>query len=199
MAIDGARGPQADVQRLFVAISIPDRVAATVEAAVGPWRPVLPHARWVPRSNWHVTLRFLGPTSSRLVPWIRERLSQVAATTSPFPSRVRTLGAFPSTRRARVLWTGLDDLDGRLTALASAIQGSIGEELAPLERPFTAHMTVARSDTPLRLPENFSETSLESEIFTVGAFVLMRSDIHRQGSRYEPLGTYPLGGRAVQV
>ena len=98
-----------------------------------------------------------------------------------------------------MLWTGLDDLDRRLAALASAIQRSIGEEPAPLERPFTAHMTVARSDPPLRLPESFSETSLESEVFTVGAFVLLRSHIHRQDPRYEPLGTYPLGGRAVQA
>ncbi len=125
---------------------------------------------------------------------MRDRLGEVAATASPFQSRVRALGAFPSTRRARVLWAGLDDFNRQLAALASAIQRSIGEELAPQEQPFTAHMTVARSDPPLRLPESFAETSLESEMFTVGAFVLMRSHPRRPSSRYEPLETYALRG-----
>ncbi len=95
-----------------------------------------------------------------------------------------------------MLWAGLDDVDRRFPALASAIERSIGGMVESEEHPFTAHVTLARSDRPLRLPESFAETSLESEIFTVGAFVLLRSHISLQGPHYEPLETYPLMGRS---
>ena len=189
------RSPRRDAepQRLFVAVPIPDPIAEVVEAATGPWRAVLPQARWVERSDWHVTLHFLGSTHPGLLPRVRERLAEVSAATLPFPTRVRNLGAFPSTRRARVLWAGLVDADRRFAALASAIQRSVAGELAPEGRAYTAHLTVARSDPPLTLPEGYAETSLESEGFTVGALVLMRSHVGRRSPRYEPLETYPLG------
>ena len=92
-----------------------------------------------------------------------------------------------------MLWAGLVDAERRFAALASAIQRSVAGELASEGRVFTAHLTVARSDPPLTLPEGYAETSLESEVFTVGAFVLMRSHVRRPSQRYEPLETYPLG------
>ena len=193
MPNDRAPRREAEPQRLFVAVPIPDRIADVVEAATRPWRAVLPQARWVERSDWHVTLHFLGSTHPRSVPQVRERLAEVSAVTLPFLTRVRNLGAFPSTRRAGVLWAGLVDAERRFAALASAIQRSVAGELASEGRVFTAHLTVARSDPPLTLPEGYAETSLESEVFTVGAFVLMRSHVRRPSQRYEPLETYPLG------
>jgi 2'-5' RNA ligase len=194
MARDRPSRPEAKPQRLFVAVSPPDPVAAVVEAAIEPWRRAFPKARWVPRANWHVTLQFLGATYPRLVPWVRTRLGEAAAGASPFQTRVSGVGAFPSTRRARVLWVGVDDAEGRFAALVEAIQRSLASEFPPEDRAFTPHLTVARSDPPLRLPEGFAETTLESEPFTVDTVVLMRSHLRRPAPVYEPLETCRLGG-----
>ena len=67
MARDRASRPDAEPQRLFIAVSIPPAVADAVGAAIEPWRETFPKARWVPRGNWHVTLAFLGATNPRLV------------------------------------------------------------------------------------------------------------------------------------
>jgi 2'-5' RNA ligase len=194
VARDRAARPEAKAQRLFVAVSIPEHAADAVEDAMEPWREAFPRARWVPRSNWHVTLRFLGWTYPRLVPWVRGRLAEVAARTSPIATCVRGVGAFPSGRRARVLWAGLEDRAGAITGLAVAVSDALASEFPPERRPFSAHLTVARSDPPLALPAEFSDTSLESEPFEVDTLTLMRSHLRRPAPIYEPVGEFMLSG-----
>jgi RNA 2',3'-cyclic 3'-phosphodiesterase len=177
---------------LFVAVPIPEAAADAVEDAFDRWRREFPKARWVPRENLHVTLRFLGSTYPRLVPWVRDRLAEVAAGEPRFETRVRDVGGFPSARRARVVWAGIDDADGALARLAEAVQAELAREFPPESRPFSAHVTVARSDPPLSLPTTFAATELESPPFVVDALVLMRSHLRRPAPRYEPVATFPL-------
>lgn len=177
--------------RLFVAIEIPPSVADEIEAALAPWRRALPGVGWVPRENWHLTMRFLGSTDPSAVPLVRERLAQVAEASAPFQTRVRGLGGFPSLRRAHVLWAGIDDDQGRLANLATAIGTALEGEFEPEGRPFAPHVTVGRSDEKLAL-RGFGETSLESDRFGVGELVLMRSHLRRPAPAYERMAVFPL-------
>ena len=145
----------------------------------------------MPRENWHLTMRFLGSTDPSSVPWVRERLAQVAEASPPCDTRVRGLGGFPSQRRAHVLWAGIDDDQGRLVSLATAIRETLGLGSAPEGRPFTPHVTVGRSDEKLAL-RGFGETSLESDRFRVGELVLMRSHLRRPAPVYERVAVLPL-------
>lgn len=194
MARDRESRPEAKPHRLFVALSIPERVADVIEEAIGTWRETFPQARWAPRANWHVTLLFLGWTYPRLVPWVGERLAEVAAATPSFETCVRGVGAFPSTRRARVLWAGLEDDGGEMAALAGAVSDALAREFPPERRPFSAHLTVARSDPPLSLPAAFAATALESDRFEVDAVTLMRSHLRRPAPVYEGVEEFPLSG-----
>jgi RNA 2',3'-cyclic 3'-phosphodiesterase len=193
VATDRASGREAKPQRLFAAVAIPAGTADAVEAAIGAWREAFPRARWVPRENWHVTLAFLGSTSPRLVPWVLEQLAEVAERTPVFETRVRGLGAFPSTDRARVLWAGLEDDPGTIGGLATAVRSALAREFPPEARPFSAHLTVARSDPALVLPSAFAQTPLESDRFEVDALALMRSQSRRTAPLYERVATFPLG------
>ena len=146
MARDRASRPEAKPLRLFVAVDVPEGVRDRVQDAVGPWRERLSRARWVPKQNQHVTLKFLGSTWPRLVGWVTETVEAVARRSEPFETRVTGLGAFPSARRARVLWAGLDDPAGGLASLAADLEGALAKEFEPEKRAFTAHLTVARFD-----------------------------------------------------
>jgi 2'-5' RNA ligase len=195
-ATDRASGREAKPHRLFVAVAIPAGAADAVEAAIAAWREAFPRARWVPRENWHVTLAFLGSTSPRLVPWVQQQLAQVAERTPTFETRVRGLGAFHSTDRARVLWAGLDDVPGSIGELATAVRSALAREFPPEARPFSAHLTVARSDPALVLPSAFVQTPLESAWFEIDSLVLMRSNQGRRTTPlYERVATFPLGKR----
>lgn len=191
MAGKPSRDPEA--LRLFVAIPLPEDVMDLIDAALEPWRTVLPMVRWVPRENWHVTMRFLGSMPPSSVPSVRERLARVAGTTAPIGTRVHGVGAFPSLRRAHVLWAGIDDDLGELAILATAIRESLASELGHEDRPFTPHVTVGRSAKhPVALQGGFGTTLLESERFLLEEFVLMRSRLRRPASAYERIETYPM-------
>ena len=191
MARDRASRPEAKPLRLFAAVGIPEDIRGSLSEAVLPVRERFPKARWVPIQNQHVTVKFLGSTYPRLVEWATGSISTVAGRYAPFPTRVEGLGTFPSGRKARVLWAGLDDGDGRLERLAAALDEALAREFAPEKRDFTPHLTVARFDPPALLDP--LEVAFESEPFEIGRIVLFRSHLRRPAPVYEPLGIFPLG------
>jgi RNA 2',3'-cyclic 3'-phosphodiesterase len=191
MGRDRASRPEAKALRLFAAVEIPEEIRGTLAEAVTPVRERFPKARWVPIQNQHVTVRFLGSTYPRLVDWVTGSISSVAGRHAPFPTRVEGLGAFPNGRRARVLWAGLHDAEGRLAGLAAALDEALAREFAPEKRAFTPHLTVARFDPPAPLEP--LQVAFESEPFEIERIVLFRSHLRRPAPVYEPLGIFPLG------
>ena len=194
MARDRAARPEARPLRLFVAIELPEDVRVLVEDGVAPIRERLPRARWVPTRNQHVTVKFLGTTWPRLVDHVMHVVGEVAAAHPPFETRVAELGAFPSARRARVLWVGLEDPEDRLAGISSALDDALAEDFRPEKRAFTPHLTVARFDPPVRLEDDLTGIGVESRPFGIGWLVLYRSHLQRPAPVYEALERFPLGG-----
>jgi len=194
VARDRASRPEARPLRLFVALEVSEETKAIVADAVSPWRQRYPKARWVPTENWHVTLKFLGRTWPRLLTWVTETVRDTASAWPAFETRLCGLGAFPSTGRARVIWAGFDDAAGRMAGLAGEVDRALSREFAVETRPFRAHLTVARSEPPVRLPPDFGAAPLTGPAFSVDRIVLYRSHLQRPAPRYEPLETLPLEG-----
>jgi RNA 2',3'-cyclic 3'-phosphodiesterase len=192
MSRDPAARPEAKPLRLFVAIEIPEGVKDDVEAAFAPWREAFPKARWVPRENQHVTLRFLGRTWPRLVDWVPEQVEAAAADVPRFTVRLQGVGSFPSAKTGRALWAGFEETD-LITDLATEIEAALVEEFPAEKRPFHPHLTVARTDPPVKLPAAYTATTLETNPWEVEHVVLFRSHLGRPAPRYEPLARFPLG------
>jgi 2'-5' RNA ligase len=198
MGRDRASRPEAKPLRLFAAVDVPQRAKEAVVGAIGPWRERLPRGRWVRPENWHVTVKFLGRTWPRLVDWVGDQLAEAAATIRPFRLGLGGLGAFPSPRRARVLWVGLEDPERSLRALAAAVEQRLAREFPPEKRPFSAHLTVARFDPPMPVPgdrDALAGTRVVAAPFRVGHLTLYRSHLSPRGARYEPLERFPFGRR----
>lgn len=192
MARDRASRPEAKALRLFVALEIPEQARDAVEEAFAPWQEEFPQARWAPRENWHVTLKFLGRTWPRLMDWVPQRVEAATADVSRFRARLSGVGSFPSAKRGRALWARFEDADP-IADLAAEVEGALLEEFPAEKRPFHPHLTVARSDPPLKLPVAYTGTELESEEWEVDHVVLFRSHLGRPAPRYEPLARFPLG------
>jgi RNA 2',3'-cyclic 3'-phosphodiesterase len=177
-------------QRLFVAVDLPDAVRRPIEEAVAPLRAV-EGLRWVRPDALHLTLAFLGWVEPALIDPIGQRLSAVASAAASFPTHLTTLGRFPDRGKARIVWVGVDDPEERLTALA----GSVGDALRDIteveDRPFRAHVTVARAKVPITLA--LPEAPVRAPGFAVDAIALFRSHLRREGARYESLARWRLG------
>jgi 2'-5' RNA ligase len=121
---------------------------------------------------------------------VKEAVREAAGRAAPFRSELTELGAFPSARRARVLWAGLSDPEGRFASLAASLDSLLEEDFQPDEHAFTPHLTVARLQTPRALDEfvpDLPGLAVASRPFDVEGLVLYRSHLSRQGPTYQPL------------
>jgi len=96
--------------------------------------------------NIHVTMRFLGNISLHMLELIHEEMKQISFT--PFEIELRGLGAFPSSRYARVVWAGIrkgvDELVNVFNQLESRLR-KLG--FKPDPKGFSPHLTIARVRT----------------------------------------------------
>jgi 2'-5' RNA ligase len=80
-----------------------------------------------------------------------------------------------------------------MAAIAQALDARLSKEFRVEARGFSPHLTIARSDPPLRLPPDFVDTVVEPVAFQVERLTLFRSHLQRPAPRYEPLEVMPLG------
>lgn len=146
----------------------------------------------VPPENLHVTLRFVGETDivghDRLLAALDERLGG-----GPFSMRLGGLGAFPSARRATVLWVdvtaGTADLQRLHTAVESACDSAgLGRE----ERPFRPHVTVSRLRPPSDVTALVRAVAPLDIVSPVDRVSVLRSHLGGGTPRYELLTTFEL-------
>jgi RNA 2',3'-cyclic 3'-phosphodiesterase len=180
--------------RLFIAFEIDAAAKEGIEASISPFRQQLTTARWSPPANWHVTLRFLGGTLPSLVDKVTQTCEEAASIAAAFETSVTGFGGFPSAAKARVLWAGLDDPGGRASALVGMLDEALKPDFPAEKRAYHAHVTVARSEPPVAVPEELRLVGPIGPKFAVERIVLFRSHLRRPAPEYEPLETFLLGG-----
>jgi 2'-5' RNA ligase len=192
--------PTTETRRLFVAVNLPDAVRAGVVAAVAPLVESAPRAvAWVREPSLHLTLRFLGERPAALVDRLAEELAAAAATLPVFALTVGGLGAFPSLRRPRVLWIGVE-ANVALAVLYQKVDDVCAALAVEREaRPFHPHVTIGR----VRVGASLASASLQQAAdalstsrwsLPVSTVDLMSSELGRGGSQYTRLSAAPLAG-----
>ncbi|HEX6127503.1 MAG TPA: RNA 2',3'-cyclic phosphodiesterase [Candidatus Limnocylindria bacterium] len=182
--------------RCFVAVPIGPDVRAAVQDCARRLRDRAGDAdwRWSDPEAWHVTLAFMGATEPSSVPGHGSALSEVAADHEAFELRAGGLGAFPSRGRARVLWYGVADPEGRLARLARAVRAAVG---LPPEDRFRGHLTLARARVRFGTDaRGLMDVPAPDARLAVERLILFRSHLGRGSARYETLATATLPGAA---
>jgi RNA 2',3'-cyclic 3'-phosphodiesterase len=176
-----------------VALDVPDAIREAIRELVARLKPLAKDARWVSVEGMHVTLKFIGQVD---VEQLEPIVSALAGTylNGPVEMRFRGLGFFPSERRPRVFWCGID-ASPNLAELAAAIERSLQQLGIPMEkRAFYPHLTLARFDSPNR-PGQLVQMSHEAESLDLGAtrearFHLFESVLKRSGAEYTKLKSF---------
>ena len=183
--------------RTFIALPLPDEWIGQLAATIEELSRALPSGvRWVSPEGIHLTLKFLGPTDSRVVPRI---LNAVAGyfddATSPVLS-LSGLGTFPAGRNPRVIWAGvsggvegLEDLHRRAERAVSGLGWSEDG------RPFRPHLTLGRvrDRVNARQREAISDTVVRARLPAIRSWSpdtvrLYRSVLTPRGAQYSSLG-----------
>ncbi len=177
--------------RSFIAINLPDPIKSDIDSIVERLRPVGPPARWVPGSNFHLTLKFLDEISPEQVLPIRGAITMAASHANAFDMQLGGFGVYPNERKARVLWIGIESGLETLKTLAREIDRAVSPlGFAREEREFSAHVTLARfrEPTPVdRLMNAVSQMPYDSGSIRVGSIELMKSILNSKGAEYSIL------------
>ncbi len=187
--------------RCFLAISLSESVKKRLEALQQKLAESRADVRWVRPDGIHLTLKFLGNVPEEEIESIAKAAQEIAAQFGPLHLRVKGLGAFPSGRKPRVIWAGLEgdlkpllrlqkELDKRLTKLG----------FEPESRPFVPHLTLGRVkssrkiDRLCQLIERYDQIGEGWEEIQAKDLILYKSTLKPSGAVYTPLRIIPLGG-----
>jgi RNA 2',3'-cyclic 3'-phosphodiesterase len=137
--------------RLFIAIAPPPEALDELDALTAPLRAARDDLRWTSREAWHVTLAFLGEVHESALPGLLPRLERAARLHHDFCLAIAGAGAFPTERKANVLWGGLSGDRRSLANLAASVTaGASRAGATPPDkgRRFEPHLTLARCRLP---------------------------------------------------
>jgi 2'-5' RNA ligase len=185
--------------RIFLAISPPADVCRRVWEATASLRETSPNIAWVPEIKIHLTLKFIGEVSDEAVPPLRDSMIEVARTHAAPVVRLGSIGAFPTLRRPRVIWMGIEP-EPKLELLHHDVElacDRLGHELEG--RPFRPHLTLGRTRQPLEEPELKALRLAAKRIRFSDAFLACAIDVMQTapgagGSQYTLMASAPMKG-----
>jgi 2'-5' RNA ligase len=182
--------------RSFIAVDLASPVRAALRQLLAELSQVKCAVRWVRGEALHVTLKFLGAVEPARLELARATLATAVSGRSALRVRACGLGVFPSWRRPRVLWVGLEG-EGlpELAVCVEAAMCQVGFE--PEGRAFTPHITLGRVNghRGWSRVEEYVHAHLSDEFGSsiVECVTIYRSVLHPDGAEYTPLWTIPLG------
>ena len=142
-------GLQSQHLRIFIACALPATVRGHLAEVQACLKQTPLSLRWVKTDQIHLTLKFIGSTPAERVKSVAADMQQAASGRGILRLQTKGLGVFPTLKRPRVLWMGLDgDLED-LAALQADLDQAL-EELDPKSlprsrRPYRGHLTLGRA------------------------------------------------------
>lgn len=178
--------------RAFFGLRLPDAQREALDRYLATCSAAAPDFRWTPAANLHLTVRFIGGADRALVDGIADRLGQTAL--AGFEVELGELGTFKRGRLTRVVWLGLRAGAAAAQTLAAQVEDECSRAgLAPEQRPFQPHLTLARARRRDGAVLPAVAAAPELEPWRAEELILYASHLSRSGAVYEPLRLLRLG------
>jgi 2'-5' RNA ligase len=181
----------AALRRAFLAVVPPPDVLDSIDGLFD--RTMRSKFRWTQREQWHVTVQYFGKVgdSDGLAGVVASAVARI-----PGPAvQIGGAGAFPTAKRAAVLWLGVVD-PAPLKAVHAAVIAAAGAYLHSRDViSYVPHLTLARLDPVKRITDVVEalEGGVFGPVWTVDELVLMESESHRGGATYRTIARIPMG------
>ncbi len=177
--------------RLFVAITIPERIKSELHALqVG-----IPGVRWVDPERMVLTVRFIGEADGTLFNDIDYALSTVSV--PPIGVALKSVGHFPPRKDKNELWVGVNDPEPILRLRGKIDNAVTRVSVEPERRRYHPHVKLGylRPQANGRLARFLQANALALFTpFVAESFELYASHKSGDGRVYEVEESYPLTG-----
>ena len=184
--------------RSFLAFKLPGGIKNIVIRVSDMAKMTLKNVRWVEVANIHFTMLFMGNIRDDYLSDIRTSIKNICSSCRPFDIELQGMGVFPSARKPRVLWLGINGDIGRIAFFRDMLQ----QELQPFgisqdKRKFRPHLTLGRFKQSSEKDSSLIELldkyrDLKSPIKRLDEFVFFRSDLNHSGVKYTRLDSWRL-------
>ncbi len=184
--------------RAFIAVNLEQHIRTEIEQIQRDMEIMTRGFRWVSRELLHITIKFLGDIDRSTVPNICRAMDDITHEHAPFTLSFSGMGAFPTLKRPRVIWIGLEKGTIELTGLALDIDKALKENHGSREREhdtFKPHITIGRANK--NETAHISQDALSREwhcagTLSVDSFFLMESNLTPSGPVYRPVRKFLL-------
>jgi len=186
--------------RCFIAIEIPETIKKSIAVIIDNLKKSDSDVKWVSEENIHITLQFLGETEESLISDIKDALYKILAPYSPFYIKIADVGCFPSGKRPRVIWVGMEECKSLVNLYEDISNEMVKFGYQKEERGFTPHVTIGR----VKSSRNMRELLIRLDELKVTDFPdfeaqnikLMKSELKPSGAKYYSLAEIPFGRRS---
>ena len=187
--------------RTFIAVDIDSSILEIIHQKIKSLRKAIGSSavRWVPTSNIHLTLKFLGDVSPDSVDALTRLIHTEADSCHQFDLHIGGLGSFPNSKRPRVLFTGIQ-APAELEALQRGVESATAKLGYKSEsRAFSPHLTIGRvrdnitSADQQKIRKTLEEIKIDSlGTARVDSVHLYKSELKPTGAVYTKLFSAPL-------
>ena len=176
----------------FIALDLPAQVVSElVRAGTYVQDTGLVRGRFVPQDKLHSTLKFLGNVTAEQLQEVKKRLALIKQPL--FTLMLNGLSVFTDHEHIRIVYAHVESQ--QLSSLVAQLQTLFADLVAPDNRPFVGHITLARVDKvkhPYRFMAALQNYTSALNTFNVTELVLKGSEQTSQGIVYHDLAHYPL-------
>ncbi|MCK5689177.1 RNA 2',3'-cyclic phosphodiesterase [Myxococcota bacterium] len=183
---------ESDHKRCFIGLGIPSPTSDSLLNIQSGLSGLSQSIRTTPKTNLHLTLKFLGKTTERQRETLAQELHELAKSISPSEALAEGISAFPDEHQPRAIYSKISDGHAEIIKLGNSIETICIESGFDAEtKTRIPHITIAR------IPKAGNHTHLTQwiqnnrhQIFgplPLSEIVLFESLLSPDGSVYHPL------------
>ena len=181
--------------RAFLAIDVDEDLKAKMYKIIKQFKKIDANIKYVDLENLHLTLKFFGDIDTEGIDLLSSKIESVVSNFDNFTVKIKGCGAFPNTKRIKVIWLGIDEDE-----IVKKLHDELDKEFVKLgfdkDNKFSSHLTIGRmrnakgKDKVKSTIEEFSEVEIGE--MTVDKIVLKKSTLTPHGPIYEDLEIFEL-------
>lgn len=181
--------------RAFLAIDVDEDLKAKMYRIIKEFRQIDANIKYVDLENLHLTLKFFGDIDTEGIDLLSSKIAGVVSNFDNFTVKIKGCGAFPNTKRIKVIWIGIDE-DEIIKKLHDELDNEFVKLGFDKDKKFSSHLTIGRMRNAKGKEKVKStiEELREVEIgeMTVDKIILKKSTLTPQGPIYEDLEIFEL-------
>jgi 2'-5' RNA ligase len=171
------------VHRLFVALALPDQTKKLITEFQANLQTDI---KWIPIDNLHITLAFIGATTTERISVINSVLEKVSNSSPHFNLKTKSIKVVKGT--SGMIWVTFDE-NQPYTDLAISIREKLklNEKRKPLP-----HINLARLKKPIQRENLPQDPRFGEHTIPCTQIELWESELSHTGAEYKVISTFPL-------